>query len=158
MGFLHHKLAPWPQKGLNWSKTSKVIPKCHVLLWQGTQQTLHRQPTPLSFHQMTLDTKSVRAQESGGSQITKWLPDHKSGLNWSKTSKTTTQNTLRSGRGTNRCYYYYTQHNLHLDTQIHMQFRHVQSFDLSVQFPRAKTSKVCGAINVSSPDFLSIAC
>ena len=41
-------------------------------------------------------------------------------------------------------------HNLHLNTQIHMQFRHVRSFCLATRVPRAKTLKVRGAINMGT--------
>ena len=47
--------------------------------------------------------------------------------------------------------------NLRLDTHIHMQFRHVRSFNLAVRFPRAKTPQVCGAISVLSLDIPSVA-
>ena len=48
-------------------------------------------------------------------------------------------------------------HNPRLDTHIHMQIQHVRSFSLAVRFPRAKTPKVNGAINVLSLDFSSVA-
>ena len=48
-------------------------------------------------------------------------------------------------------------HNLHLDTQIHMQFQHVRSFSLAVRFPRAKTPKVRGPISVLSLELSSVA-
>ena len=46
---------------------------------------------------------------------------------------------------------------LRLDTHIHVKFRRVRSFSLAVRFPRAKTPKVRGAINVLSLDILSVA-
>ena len=48
-------------------------------------------------------------------------------------------------------------HNLPFDAQIYMQFRHVWSFDLAVRSSPAKTPKVCGAMNVLSLEFSSVA-
>ena len=62
-------------------RTSKITPKNSFFLLQGTPMLLYWYLTTL----LSLNVPEQGFQGSrGGFQITKWLPDHKRGLNWPK--------------------------------------------------------------------------